>query len=75
MAKIIKNPNGFKTAVCQCCGCEYEYEKGDTITNQFMRFNHDTRKVKMLLECPICATYNSIFEGFINDKEQNNETN
>ena len=69
MAKVNKYPiKSFAPVVCKACGCEYEFEAGDTLERVFLGLNESTdindvlkyEKNAFMLRCPICNTRNRI---------------
>ena len=67
MSKIIKLPKA-KPITCACCGCVYEFEKGDNVivmTNEYaVSFDPRFIIIGRKLSCPNCHYDNEIeFEG------------
>ena len=61
MSKIIKQSE-FEKVNCAFCGCEYEYEKGDTIETLSIERMADATPMVVcaVIECPICGVKNPI---------------
>lgn len=71
MSKILKLPNA-KPITCACCGCVYEFERGDNVDVSFANYMRADGKVIVVgrkLECPFCNFNNEI------EFEKENEPN
>ena len=71
MAKIIKEAKAKQPITCKCCGCIYEFEKGDQVEVTTTYVYGEGIVSSKMLDCPTCGRSNTI-EFVI---ESNSETN
>ena len=56
--KIIHKPK-FEPVTCECCGCLYEFERGDDITI-VRTYYRDRAETSAHISCPICGSSNQL---------------
>ena len=74
MSKIVKLPNA-KPITCACCGCVYEFERGDTVEvvyGEYCYANGTPIVVSKRLSCPNCHFSNEI--EFVKENCDNEQT-
>ena len=71
MSKILRLTNA-KPITCDCCGCTYEFESGDTVEviyGEYICADGTPIVISKRLDCPNCHFSNEI--EFVKDNEQN----